>query len=575
MAQAKLAAAGMQKLDKAVAELSAAKDAWAQTETSERVAILEAVKGQLMLVSKGWVQTASRKKLIPEGSSLEGEEWMSGPYALMGGCNALIHTLSGMEGKAFLKDVKLRKLVTGQIAAKVIPGNIWDHLLLSGVKAEVWMQKGVTAANLADHTAGAYDSPAAGRKGKVALVLGAGNIASIAPLDCFHKLFSEHQVVILKMNPVNDYLTEYLQVALKPLIDRDALRIVTGGVDVGAYLCTHPDISEIHITGAETSHDMIVWGPDVVANKAAGTPMNTRRITSELGAVCPTIVVPGPWTDADLAFQAQHIVTQKLHNSGFNCIACQMLITSSAWGRTSALMAQVEKVMGRIEPRQPYYPGAKQRMQDFADHGENVKHFERGSAPACVVVPVRDGADAWFRETEVFAPALTTYDIKERDAEVFLRASIKFANEELHGSLGANILIHPKTIRKIGRKKFEAMIGELHYGCIAVNAWSGLGFLLAQATWGAFPGHTLADVQSGIGVVHNSYMFDRTERTVVQAPFRPFPRNLMSGGISMLPKPPWFVTHTRAHKVGELLTKMTYKPRLRLLPKIMFQALFG
>ncbi|MBV1865206.1 MAG: aldehyde dehydrogenase family protein [Rhodobacteraceae bacterium] len=575
MAQVELVAAQMLELDKAVGELSAAKGAWARTDVAERIAVLQSVKDQLLPVAKGWAQTASRKKLIPEGSSLEGEEWMSGPYALMGGCNALIHTLSAMEGKAFLDGVKLRELATGQIAARVIPSNIWDHLLLSGVKAEVWMQQGVTKASLAENTASAYDTPAGERSGKVALVLGAGNISSIAPLDCFHKLFNQHQVVILKMNPVNDYLTQYLEAALKPLIERDALRIVKGGADVGAYLCNHPDIEEIHITGAEASHDMIVWGPNVAANKAAGTPANTRRITSELGAVCPTIVVPGPWTDADLAFQAEHIATQKLHNSGFNCIACQMLITSSVWGRTAALMAQVEKVMGRIEPRQPYYPGAAERMADFAAHGVDVQQFDRGSAPACVVVPLREGADAWFRETEVFAPAMTTCDIKERDPETFLRAAIKYANEELHGTLGANILIHPATIRKIGRKKFEAMIGELHYGCIAINAWSGLGFLLAQATWGAFPGHTLANVQSGIGVVHNSFMFDRPERTVVQAPFRPFPRNLMSGGVTMLPKPPWFVTHRRAHKVGELLTQMTYRPRLSLLPRIMLHALLG
>ena len=158
---------------------------------------------------------------------------------------------------------------------------------------------------------------------------------------------------------------------------------------------------------------------------------------------------------------------------------------------------------------------------------------------------------------------------------MFLRAAIKYANEELHGTLGANILIHPATIRKIGKKKFEAMIGELRYGCIGINAWTALGFLLAQATWGAFPGHSLDNVQSGIGQVHNSFMFDRAERTVVTAPFRPFPRNLMSGGVTMLPKPPWFVTHKRAHKVGELLTRMTYRPSLAQLPKIMMNALLG
>ncbi|MCX7567374.1 hypothetical protein OS189_13570 [Sulfitobacter sp. F26169L] len=73
-----------------------------------------------------------------------------------------------------------------------MPHSIWDHLFLSGVKAEVWMQHGVTAANLPGHTTAAYDIPAAERQGKVALILGAGNIASIAPLDVFQKLFQEN-----------------------------------------------------------------------------------------------------------------------------------------------------------------------------------------------------------------------------------------------------------------------------------------------------------------------------------------------------------------------------------------------
>ncbi len=118
-------------------------------------------------------------------------------------------------------------------------------------------------------------------------------------------------------------------------------------------------------------------------------------------------------------------------------------------------------------------------------------------------------------------------------------------------------------------------MAELHYGCIAINAWSGLGFLLAQATWGAFPGHRLDDVQSGIGVVHNSFMFDRPERTVITAPFQPFPRNLLSGDTSMLPRPPWFVTHKHADRVGRLLTQMAYRPSVAKLPAIMVAALTG
>ncbi|MGM0450253.1 MAG: aldehyde dehydrogenase family protein, partial [Pseudomonadota bacterium] len=179
--------------------LAGAKDQWARTTLDERIAILESIKDALMGVAGDWArQAASAKGLVP-GSPLEGEEWMSGPYALMGACNGLIETLSKMNGKSFLQDIPLRTLPNGQLAARVTPHTIWDRLLLSGVSAEVWMQEGVTRDNLAAHTATAYDTPAEQRQGKVSLVLGAGNIAAIAPLDVFQKLFLEHQVVILKM----------------------------------------------------------------------------------------------------------------------------------------------------------------------------------------------------------------------------------------------------------------------------------------------------------------------------------------------------------------------------------------
>ncbi|MFT6605986.1 MAG: aldehyde dehydrogenase (NAD(P)+) [Halocynthiibacter sp.] len=568
-------------LDVALEELSAAKQSWAQTSIAERIAVLMEIKDCLLAVSEGWAETAARKKLIPAGSSLAGEEWISGPYAVMGACNGLLETLSKMEGKTFLKSLKTRETQSGRTAVRVLPHNIWEHLLFSGVTAEVWMEKGVTKSNLAEATAQAYDTAPSARVGKVALVLGAGNIAAIAPLDVFQKVFSEHQVVILKMNPVNDYLTDYLAAALKPLIDRGALRIVKGGADVGAYLCNHSAVEEIHITGAETSHDIIVWGPGAegARNKAAGTPKLTKPITSELGAVCPTIVVPGPWSRADLQFQAEHLATQKLHNSGFNCVACQMLILPAAWKSKDKLLGNLAAVMRDLDPRLAYYPGAEGRMAQFADHGdnngENVVQFDRGAAPACVVVPYKEGSDAWLRKTEVFAPALSTHEIDEANPEAYLRRAIAFANDELHGTLGANILIHPRTIRKIGKARFEEIIADLHYGTIAINAWTGLGFLATACPWGAYPGHTLDDVQSGIGFAHNTYMFDRVERVVVSAPWRPYPRNNLSGSFSLLPKPPWFVTNKKQHKIGKLLTKFQHKPSWLKLPGIFLNALLG
>lgn len=50
-------------------------------------------------------------------------------------------------------------------------------------------------------------------QGRVALVLGAGNQASVICHDILHMLMAEDAVVICKMNPVNEYLGPYIRSA--------------------------------------------------------------------------------------------------------------------------------------------------------------------------------------------------------------------------------------------------------------------------------------------------------------------------------------------------------------------------
>lgn len=557
-------------LDAALDTLHAHKAAWAATSIAERSALLGRIQDALAPVAADWAQTAAaRKGLDPQGP-LAGEEWLSGPYGLMAWCNAMRHTLAALQAGTHLDGLPLRTLPNGQLAARVLPATPYDHVLLSGVRAEVWMAPGVARDNLRAHTASAY-APGAERRGGVALVLGAGNIASIAPLDCLHLLYAEHQVVLLKTNPVNDYLRPYLEAALAPLIGAGWLRIVTGGADVGALLCAHPRVDAIHITGSGAAHDAIVWGvgEEGARNKATGTPKNAKPISSELGGVSPTIVVPGDWSDADLRFQAEHVATQKLHNAGFNCIAAQVLVLARDWPQKDRFVAEVRAAIARSTPRPLYYPGAAARIAAYAG----------GAAPAdttgCVVRAFAPGTrDA--ETVEVFAPALGITELAGgNDVAVWLQRAVDYANEKLTGTLGANLLIDPATRRALGAARFDSLLAQLRYGTIAVNGWTGIGFLTPQATWGAFPGHTLADVQSGIGQVHNTLLFDRAERTVVEAPFRPFPRGLLSGSLALLPKPPWFVTHRRAQHVARLLTAFQRRPSWARLPRIVWNAIRG
>ncbi|MGP6869152.1 aldehyde dehydrogenase family protein, partial [Klebsiella pneumoniae] len=187
--------------DAALHALSAARQRWAETSVNRRLALLRQIKDALAGIAPAWVAAAAAAKGLPAGDPLAGEEWLAGPCAQMVGCNGLIATLEQLEEKTFLRRIPLRTLADGRLALRVVPGTLWDRLLLSGVRAEIWMQPGVTRAHLDRYAARAYDIPPAARQGKLALVLGAGNVASIAPLDVLHKLFIENQVCMLKLNP--------------------------------------------------------------------------------------------------------------------------------------------------------------------------------------------------------------------------------------------------------------------------------------------------------------------------------------------------------------------------------------
>jgi aldehyde dehydrogenase (NAD(P)+) len=184
------------------------------------------------------------------------------------------------------------------------------------------------------------------------------------------------------------------------------------------------------------------------------------------------------------------------------------------------------------------------------------------------------GADEVCFQVEAFASVLAVTSLPGGDPGDYLERAIDFANTRLWGTLGANILIHPATIKALG-SRFEDAIAKLRYGCIGVNSWTGVGFLLAQASWGAFPGHTPDDIQSGIGVVHNSLLFDKPQKSVIYQPFYPYPQGLLHGQMAMLPKPPWFITNKRAHAVGKALVAFEANPSPRRLPAILWEALRG
>jgi hypothetical protein len=122
----------------------------------------------------------------------------------------------------------------------------------------------------------------------------------------------------------------------------------------------------------------------------------------------------------------------------------------------------------------------------------------------------------------------------------FVAAATEFANDVLVGTLGASVIVHPKTEKSLGTA-VDGMIANLRYGGIGVNTWSASVYLLSRCPWGAFPGNTSSDIGSGIGVVHNTLMLDDSQKSVARGPFAPSHRTLAKGEMHMAPKPVFFM----------------------------------
>jgi aldehyde dehydrogenase (NAD(P)+) len=549
------------------------KTLWARLPIPEKIDLLRDVQKQVLAASQRWVDAEVAQKGLDHDSPLIGAEvWMSGPFPVVAWISASIDTLTALQqGEDLLKHVSMRTSIDGKLIARVMPYNVWDRLLQSGVTGDVWMQAGVTQENIRQHMASFYrqDEP----EGELNLVLGAGNVASIPLLDVLDRMINHGNVVICKMNPVNDYLGPIFEHMYAPLIREGFMAFAYGGGDVGSYLTDHPAVQSVHITGSARTHDLIVYGEgeEGQRRKAADDRRLTKPVYSELGGVGGTIVLPGPWTPEDFAYQAEHVVTQKLYNSGHVCVANQVLILPSEWDGRDRMVDAVRRELAESEDRAAYYPGTESKLQTLRDESPHAEVL--GDDNPRLIVELDPTEEHYGFTTEFFGPAMVATSLPG-DAEKFLQNAVDFCNERLMGTLSVNLIVHPTTRKELG-KAFDRAIADLRYGGIGINVWSGYAFLLGRGAWGAYPGHTYDDIQSGIGVVHNALMFDRAEKTVVEAPFHPFPRSLRHGQTHTFPKPPWFLRNKTATTTAKRFTTFAAAPSVTQLPGLFASALRG
>jgi hypothetical protein len=532
--------------------------------------LLEQGAAGVSAVAEKWVRLACKAKGLDFDAHESAEEWFGGPMTTLRNLRLLRESLLEIRelGTPRLTENSVSSREDGRTVVRVFPRDGYDKALYAGFVADVWMQDGVAADTVADTMAETYRNNET--TSSVTLVLGAGNVASIGPMDVMHQLFVDNSVCLLKLNPVNAYLGPVVEEAFAAWIESGFMAVCYGGAEVGEYLCQHPQVDRIHITGSDRTHDAIVWGPpsEQAERKATGQRHNEKPITSELGNVSPVVIVPGKWSAADLRFQAENVATMLVNNGSFNCNAAKLLIMHEEWPQRAEFLNVLRSVLAEIPPRRAYYPGAAYRYEKLTAGRASVETIGspgKGALPWTLILNVdSDKVDDDVFHTEPFCSVLSVTSISATDTPAFLKQVTDLCNDVVWGTLNVCLIVHPKTLKDASvAEAFEASIAELKYGTVAVNHWPALGYGLTVTPWGAYPGHTMEDIQSGSGVVHNTLMFSKTLKTVVRGPFR------------VTPKPPWFITHKRAHKVARQLTNFELKPSVMKLPSVVFNALLG
>lgn len=536
-------------LDDELTALRAGAAAWIALPLARKRALLREVRSATLAVAAEWVEAACAVKDIDPRTPPAGEEWSSGPYALITATSALEKTLKLVEkGKSPLDEVEIGGAPGGRITVRAFP-YLPKDVVLTGFSADVWLRPGIDLDTARDGIARALRDP--NRAPRVTAVLGAGNVTGIPALDVLSTLYSEASATIVKLNPVNGRIAEALEQAFAPLIELDVVRITVGGADIGQALVHHPDVDAVHITGSKTTHDAIIFGTgdEGARRRAAGERLVDKPFSSELGGVGPAIVVPDDeWTDDEVDAAARNLATQRLHNSGFNCVATQIVVIPADWPQADAFVDALRDHLRDAPSRRAYYPGASDRqLAAISAHPDANVLGGDPEAPRTLVDHLdATNADEHLFTTEAFGPVLGVVRLAAPadDPAAFLDAAVTFCNEKLAGTLGAGLVIHPRTIDEL-ENRVEWAIAKLHYGTIGVNSWVGPLFGMPAATWGAFPGHTIENVGSGIGVVHNALLLDpeHVERTVGYGPWR------------LWPTPLWFVDNRTAHVTARRLTR--------------------
>lgn len=362
-----------------------------------------------------------------------------------------------------------------------------------------------------------------------ALVLGASNVSSIVITDTLSKLFCENRPVVCKLPERFAPLLPLFQEMFYPLIRNAHLQFLCGDASLGAALLDDPIFETVHLTGSRDTYRKIL----------SENQFEDRSFTAELGCVTPAVVLPGDWTDEELAYQARHLTSLLVFNGGYNCVTPQLVVVSQRWPQKEQfrelLLAELEKCQGRADR----FPGGEERRRSFRESYPQGQQFGARTFVECD--PQRE--ERLFQE-ECFCGMLGWVELDEGRPDRFLSQATEFVNRSVWGDLSCLLLIDPRT-RRDYEKEIAHAVTLLEYGTVCINVWAGLAFASSVTPWGSYRG---GHVETGAGWVHNTFFYDRPEKTVMEGPFLPFT------------PVPWLKPFPHLYRVGRALFELDLEP---------------
>lgn len=563
---------GPAEVEAAASDVFARRTQFARLSIAEKRALLRACQTRLVDVAEAWVRDGMAAKGLPH----PGEEWLAGPVPTMRNLRLLEASLGRLARGTLTRPLSMRRTSDGRVAARVFPASTLDRLLFAGFRVEAHMADGLSEADVHERAGRFYRASSGGGPGQnedggLSLILGAGNVSSIPPMDALYKSFVEGQVAVIKMNPVNAWAGPHLEAAFAPMIEAGYWRVVYGGADVGQALVESDAVSDIHITGSNHTHDLLVWGPpgpERERRKRDGDPVLKKTITSELGNVSPVAVFPAVYRPAELRFLADNVAAMVANNASFNCNAAKLLVLADGWPQKNEFLECLRGALKAIPTRPAYYPGARDRFESLVAGRTTVERIGT-ETEACLpwtlilVVDPNDASEPVF-STEPFCSVLSVTELPAQSAIEFTERLVPFLNERVWGTLNAMLVVPPALARD--REVTEAVddaVLALRYGTVAINHWPALVFATTSPAWGGHPSSTLADVQSGIGWVHNTFMLEGIEKSVLWAPFM------------VKPRPVWFANHRHVEGLGKRLFALETNASFARLPGVVAAALRG